>query len=58
MVDAKLRLVSVVGLGARPEHDAGVVDQHVDVDVLREDGAGEILHGSEALGDDKAKRGP
>ena len=58
MVDAELRLVSVVGLGARPEHDAGVVDQDVDVHVLREDGAGEILHGSEALGDDKAKRGP
>ena len=49
MVDAKLRLESVVGLGARPKHDAGVVNQNVDVHVLREDGAGKLLHGTEAL---------
>ena len=44
MVDAKLRLVSVVGLGARPKHDAGVVDQDVDGHVLREDCASKLLH--------------
>ena len=49
MVNTKLRLVTVVGLGARPEHDSRVVDQDVDVHVLGEDGASEILNGTEIL---------
>ena len=51
MVDPNLRLEPVVGLLARSEHDAGVVDQDVDVHVLGEDGAGKLFHGEEALRD-------
>ena len=49
MVDPELRLVPVVGLGTGAKHDAGVVNQDVDVHVLREDGASKLLHGTEAL---------
>ena len=49
MVDPELRLVPVVSLGTGSKHDAGVVNQNVDVHVLREDGAGKLLHGTEAL---------
>ena len=49
MVDPKLRLVPVVSLGTGAKHDAGVVNQDVDVHVLREDGASKLLHGTEAL---------
>ena len=49
MVDPELRLVPVVGLGTGAKHDAGVVNQDVDVHVPREDGASKLLHGTEAL---------
>ena len=49
MVDPELRLVPVVGLGTGAKHDAGVVNQDVDVHVLREDGASKLLHRTEAL---------
>ena len=49
MVDPELRLVPVVGLGTGAKHDAGVVNQDVDVHVFREDGASKLLHGTEAL---------
>ena len=49
MIDPELRLVPVVGLGTGAKHDAGVVNQDVDVHVLREDGASKLLHGTEAL---------
>ena len=46
MVDPELRLEPVVGLLARSEHDAGVVDQDVDVHILGEDGVGKLFHGT------------
>ena len=49
MIDPELRLVPVVGLGTGAKHDAGVVNQDVDVHVLREDGASKLLHRTEAL---------
>ena len=49
MVDPELRLVPVVSFGTGAKHDAGVVNQDVDVHVFREDGASKLLHGTEAL---------
>ena len=56
MVDPELRLVPVVGLGTGAKHDAGVVNQDVDVHVFREDGASKLLHGTEALRGQRTKK--
>ena len=31
MVGGKLRFEAILGLGARPTHDSGIIDQHVDI---------------------------